>query len=249
MILLPANYWKVMAGLLGATLGFAVLFLAVPEIDIVVSSWFYNEETGQFAGRSAFFLALREIINGAFNIIVLSLLGLWVVALWRGPTRALVPAWYWGFPLAAILLGPGLLVNVLLKGHWGRARPDAVFAGDANFTLPFVMTDQCDVNCSFVSGEASSLSTLAMLIAVMIAPSLGAVARKRLLWGCGALAAYGCFIRVFMGRHFISDTIFAVLFCAIVIWCIWGAMAIGQRQDEMKLVPAKIKSKMLNWNR
>lgn len=231
MILNPANYWKVMAGLFVAILIFAALFFAFPELDLIVSGWFYDPISGQFAGRSAFFLGLREIINGTFNLLVIVLLVLWVFTFVRGAKSTLGPSWFWGFPLITILIGPGVLVNLILKAHWGRARPDAVFAGDAEFSLPFIMTDQCAANCSFVSGEASSLATLAMLIAILIGPHFS---RKRLIYfACGALAVYGCFIRIYMGRHFLSDTIFAVLFCAVVLWVFWGLFQMGQRHTQI----------------
>ena len=50
-----------------------------------------------------------------------------------------------------------LLVNALLKDHWGRARPNetTLFGGDGAFSGPFVIAGQCARNCSFVSGEGA----------------------------------------------------------------------------------------------
>lgn len=235
MLLHPDHYWKVMAGLLFITLGFAILFLAIPEIDLIVSGWFYNSDTNSFMGTSWLFLTLREIINFSFNLIVIALLVLWAIALVRGPVRCVVPAWYFAFPLATILIGPGLIVNTVLKGNWGRARPEHIleFGGDKTFSAPFLMVDECARNCSFVSGEASSLATLGMLIAVIFGAQLSGAMRVRVLSGCSALIVYGCFIRIFMGRHFLSDTIFAVLFCAIILWALWGLFRMGARSQTI----------------
>ena len=79
--------------------------------------------------------ALAEEAGGAImrNVVALGALALWLATLaLRGRTR--VPARLWGFVVALYVLGPGLIVNALLKSYWGRARPAAVFEGEARFT-------------------------------------------------------------------------------------------------------------------
>jgi lipid A 4'-phosphatase len=234
MFLHPANYWKVMAGLLFATLGFAMLFLTIPEIDLVVSGWFYTPETDQWAGQKWLWLSLREFVNTCFDLTVIALLVLWAWTLIKGSKSSKIPAWYWGFPLITILTGPGVIANLIFKANWGRARPETVqeFGGELTFSPPFVIEDQCAHNCSFVSGEASSLSTLAMLIAVLIIPHVKNHVRRNWTIFAASLLFWGCFSRIFMGRHFLSDTIFAVLFCAITLWVFWGVFGLGKRQNQ-----------------
>ena len=55
------------------------------------------------------------------------------------------------------MLGPGLLVNLTLKNHWGRPRPIEVaqFGGDKQFVAWWDPRGTCDGNCSFVSGDVS----------------------------------------------------------------------------------------------
>ena len=50
-----------------------------------------------------------------------------------------------------------IIVNVLLKGFWGRARPNDILelGGEENFSAWFQYSDACSTNCSFVSGDAS----------------------------------------------------------------------------------------------
>ena len=69
------------------------------------------------------------------------------------------------FVLAALALGPGLVVNAGFKDHWGRARPRDVtqFSGERTFTPALQPTDQCDRNCSFVAGHPSVAFWLAAL--------------------------------------------------------------------------------------
>ena len=68
----------------------------------------------------------------------------------------------------AFCFGPGLVVNGVLKAFWGRARPSQIleFGGAAQFTPPVQIADQCARNCSFVSGEASGVTMLAIAIGV-----------------------------------------------------------------------------------
>ena len=44
------------------------------------------------------------------------------------------------------------------KDTWGRARPINIqeFGGDKIYTQPFIKSDQCEKNCSWISGESSA---------------------------------------------------------------------------------------------
>jgi lipid A 4'-phosphatase len=59
------------------------------------------------------------------------------------------------FLIATLALGPGLLVNVLLKEYWGRPRPIDVteFGGQQQFVPWWSTKGECQSNCSFVSGD------------------------------------------------------------------------------------------------
>jgi len=110
-------------------------------------------------------------------------------------------------------LGSWLLVNVLLKEHWGRARPrevvELVATAQHHFSLALVPADQCLHNCSFTSGHAASG------FVIMAVGLMGSVATRRrwLAIGlvAGALASAG---RIVQGAHFLSDTLFA----GVAIW-------------------------------
>jgi lipid A 4'-phosphatase len=127
----------------------------------------------------------------------------------RIPTKPVV------FLVLTLALGPGLLVNGLLKEFWARPRPGEVveFGG----TLPFVAwwdpRGGCTSNCSFVSGETSGA-------AWTVAPALLVPGPLRIV----ALAAAGIFtlvvgaLRLAAGGHFLSDVLFAVVVTLAVIW-------------------------------
>ena len=50
-----------------------------------------------------------------------------------------------------------IFVNLILKNFWGRARPNDVVEldGKESFSPWFEITNACETNCSFVSGDAS----------------------------------------------------------------------------------------------
>jgi lipid A 4'-phosphatase len=109
------------------------------------------------------------------------------------------------FLLATLAVGPGLVVNAVFKDHWGRARPRDVaeYGGTREFTPAFVVSDECDANCSFVSGHASIPFAFA---------ALGLVWRRRRRLIYGGAAVFGGLVglgRIAQGAHFLSDVIFS----------------------------------------
>ena len=130
--------------------------------------------------------------------------------MWRFDRNALI------FLVAALAIGPGILVNTVLKDHWGRARPFQIeaFGGTRQFTPAPVPADQCARNCSFVSGHAAlgfSLVAFAFLLPA---------GRPRNIVMAGALA-FGALIglgRIAAGHHFLSDVVDAGLVVVATTW-------------------------------
>jgi len=123
------------------------------------------------------------------------------------------------FLIVTLALGPGLVVNVLLKNHWSRPRPAAVveFGGSERFVPWWDPRGHCPKNCSFVSGETSSAFWT-------LAPAALAPASWRFLAYASAVAfgvGMGA-MRVAMGAHFLTDVVFAGLFTFIIIVLAYG---------------------------
>ena len=138
------------------------------------------------------------------------------------------------FLIISLALGPGLLVNVLLKEGWARPRPGNViqFGGEHAFMPWWDPRGACDSNCSFVSGEVSSATW-------MTAPAILAPPPWRYV-ALGAAGLYGvafASIRMLAGGHFLSDVIFAAVFTSLVIWTVHGFLFRwrGTRMDERAL--------------
>lgn len=185
------------------------LFLFAPGIDLWMSGLFYEPGRGFVLAHWAPALIVSGLIPwiawGIAALLALAALWLYLVErpLWRFERKALI------FVVAAVTLGPGLLVNTILKDHWGRARPAQIarFGGLHHFTPAPLPAAQCPSNCSFASGHAAlgfGLVAFAFLLPA------GAPRRRATL----AALAFGAFIgldRIAEGRHFLSDVVFAGL--------------------------------------
>ena len=120
--------------------------------------------------------------------------------------------------LLALALGPGLVVNVVFKDHWGRARPAqiAAFGGTQRFTPPFVPSDQCATNCSFPAGDPA-------MGFVLVAAAFLARPRRRRAAAAGALglgAVLGI-VRMAQGGHFFSDVLASGFLVFATSWALY----------------------------
>jgi lipid A 4'-phosphatase len=208
----------------GALIAAALIFLLAPGIDLAASRLFYDPAAGFFLAEwpplRAVERAIPLITWGIGGIVVLG--ALWLIArgrpLWRLDARALV------FIALATALGPGLLTNTVLKDHWGRARPAQIeaFGGAKAFSRAPLIADQCDRNCSFVSGHAALGFSL-----VGFAFLLPAGPRRR-GWiaaaiGFGALVGLG---RIAAGRHFLSDIVYAGFLVTATTWLLYQGIVV-----------------------
>ena len=177
-------------------------FWRLPEIDLWFSGLFWRAGEG-------FFLADLAPVR-------------WSYAIFRDIPYVLVPglawlfvaSWIWArrrerelrrgllFLFLVMAVGPGLLVNEVFKAESGRPRPSQVqeFEGTRDFVAAFEPSDQCDSNCSFVSGHAA-MGFFFLAFAWVLRD------RRWLYWGAliGLLVGLG---RVMQGAHFLSDVLF-----------------------------------------
>ena len=184
----------------------ALLFVLVPGIDLAFSGLFYEVGAGFTQNGALWERVLYESIDWIVGAAVVGSVCVLVVGLFRpGPIRrrGRVAA----LLLIVIALGPGLVVNGILKEHWGRARPRDVteFGGDRRFTPAFVISDQCERNCSFTAGHPSAGFALAAL-------GYAYVSRRRRWQVLAAATGFGLMVglaRVAAGGHFLSDVLFS----------------------------------------
>lgn len=207
----PALLWWILCGSLVSALlptlwtsldlRAAALFIG-PEAHPGVASWWWVE-------------LINLYVPAVFRtVVLLALLG-WLWASVRPSGKR------WRLPLAFMVLagalGPGLLVNSGFKDNWQRARPYQVepFGGTQQFTRAAVMTDQCNNNCSFVSGHVACGFFLASLMLVH--------RRRRAAWGVtGVVSGLTIgFARMADGAHWLSDVLWASPITLLCSWIVW----------------------------
>jgi lipid A 4'-phosphatase len=118
-------------------------------------------------------------------------------------------------------MGPGVIVNGLLKRQWGRARPFMTqdFGGNAQFSTAWQVADQCARNCSFVSGEAAGATALAISICMILRANRHLMPPLVYQMGVGAallLPLVTAWQRMAAGRHYLSDVVISVLLVALL---------------------------------
>ncbi len=193
------------------TLACLAMFAAAPELDLVVAGHFF--EAGRFIGRGSTDELLRRIYYDAPYALLVLLLGAYAARRFgharRGPTgRSVI------YLLATLALGPGLLVNGVLKEVSHRPRPvqTAEFSGPWRFRPYETFDGQCRRNCSFVSGEVST-SAWTLAPALLAPPALRPLAIAATLLFTIATA----WLRMEFGGHYLSDVALAALFTFLVV--------------------------------
>ncbi len=203
--------------LIAATFAVFALF---PWIDPAVSMLFWSGSRFP-VNNSVVIEFLRDALwNLTLLTFALAVAGTLRAAIRAQPVAGL-PVQYWAYFAATFAVGPGLVVNLLLKEFWGRARPyqTSIFGGQKQFTPPWDMTDQCLRNCSFVSGEVSGTTALAVVMVVVVWHLRDRLSRLTFALGMTAapvLVVLAALQRISAGRHFLSDAILAALFTVLV---------------------------------
>lgn len=181
------------------------LLISFPQIDLFVAGLFYDPQTEQFIYKNN---PVFKLIYWVFAVIHIPLLlGLIVAGLLIKYKKLNLRRYKKGavtFLLLALIIGPGLLVNTVLKDNSiGRARPVQVenFGGTKQFTPAFVYSGECKKNCSFVSGHAAMGFYFMILGWLFVSP--------RAFWAGCMVGVVLSFTRIIQGGHFFSDTVFA----------------------------------------
>jgi lipid A 4'-phosphatase len=218
----------------------AAIFLLFPGIDLWASALFYRPESRFFLGDWA---PVRGIYRGVpyiVEFVVIAVSTLCLVSLWRGRRFGGLDIRAAAFLLLSLALGPGLLVNAVLKDHWGRARPSQVteFAGSQHFTPALVPTNQCARNCSFPAGHPAMGFYLVSFAFLVRDPRRRRIAE-------GAVIAAGALIglaRMAQGGHFLSDVVFSGLLVYGTSWLLHRAIIV---HDALR--PLLQRRRLLAW--
>jgi lipid A 4'-phosphatase len=194
-------------------------FGLMPWLDLRIAALFYpvaDTNGNMFAWRlSPTLLVAHDIALKAGFVLLVPVVA---ALIWKSiaPRRSMfISARAAVFLLLTMLLGPGLLVNVALKDHWGRSRPIDVtqFGGTEHFVPWWDPRGNCPSNCSFVSGDVSTAAWAFAPAALVPSPW-----QPLAFAGAFALTVFMVIIRIMAGGHFPSDAIFAGVFTYLLIW-------------------------------
>ena len=145
------------------------------------------------------------LVMGALLII----LGSYVVSKWQVLRR---PALY---VLLVIALGPGLIVNIVFKDHWGRPRPVHIsqFGGEMTYIPPLQLGHTRDK--SFPCGHCS----VAYLFFSFY--FLSRKHKRLYLFLTLSLALLMALTRMLAGGHFLSDILWSGYLVFFVAWSLY----------------------------
>jgi lipid A 4'-phosphatase len=217
-----------------------LVFGFFPEVELRAAQHFHDVVD---AGGNVFawriyppLMMARDIGLWVSTAIIVPVLGALALKLLAPKCKMLVPGRAVIFLIATLALGPGLLVNVVLKDHWGRPRPIDVtqFGGSDHYVRWWDPRGNCPNNCSFVSGDVAGAFWTIAPAALMPAPYRALAYGAALLLGT-AMATF----RVMAGGHFVSDVVFAGVFTFLTIWL---AYALIYRWPRTRITDAAVES-------
>ncbi len=189
---------------------FTVLFILYPYLDINISKFFFVD--GSFISEKYTFIKdMRSILKILMILIpVFCLFFLILISLEKFKKSKIKYNLRFRMALLGFVIGPiigcGLIANLYFKDTWGRARPAYIieFGGEKNYSQPFIKSDQCYKNCSWISGETSGAFSLMFGSLIL---------RNHIFILCNyILGLLVFFCRLSMGGHFFSDNIYAYFF-------------------------------------
>jgi lipid A 4'-phosphatase len=186
----------------------AAIFVLFPDLDLQIAGYFYDNELGFQHKHNVlvqFLFHSIPVLTKVFALICF-LYMTYIYIKYRNP-KLILTSWAFFLFLSAII-GPGLTVNTVLKENFGRARPKHVqeFNGNKEFTPAFVITDQCQRNCSFSSGHAAMGFYFTAIAYIVSHLYFSRVYMLGIIFGSVVGLS-----RIIMGGHFASDVVISAL--------------------------------------
>lgn len=194
------------------------LFMVVavsPMLDLAISRFFYRNGIF-YLSEWGFFPYLRFGIP-EFLVVVAAVIGLvWIYNKISGKDCLHISTRVMLLTTGTMLLVPIGIVNGIFKTFWGRARPKDIleFGGDKLFSPPLVISNQCDWDCSFMSGH-TAISFWVLSLALLTRHKY----RPAAILAAVVFGVVSGIARIAQGNHFFSDVFFAaVVTSSIILW-------------------------------
>ncbi|OOZ42492.1 phosphatase PAP2 family protein [Solemya elarraichensis gill symbiont] len=183
------------------------------DLDIVVSSLFV--ENGEWIGKKS--LIAIFFYKSIPILMTTSLVGSIAAIGWFWFKKQSRYRNYAIYFLMVLLIGPGLIANLILKDNWGRPRPVQTLelTGDKHYVPPLMFNGETSGKAkSFPSGHASAAFSM-FAFWFMAAPGRR---NKRIFWGVITYGALVGLSRMAQGGHYLSDVIWAGLVVYATAW-------------------------------
>jgi lipid A 4'-phosphatase len=187
----------------------SVLLVAFSGVDIRISRLFFDN--GFYLEHQGWTRLLHDAVRYFIFVSIVSVAGIYVLNRLSKRSLCAIDGRKVVYLLLVLVLGAGFIVNTGLKDSFGRARPRDIeeFGGAQAFTPAFVISSECDRNCSFSAGDsAGAFFSLAFILAA---------GRKRGI--STAAVGFGILVsasRIAVGAHFFSDTVVSFFVMLIV---------------------------------
>ena len=202
----------------------AVLFIIFPQLDIGFSQIFFADSEFFLSGNF-FVYWVNKSVYYLVMLITMLLVVLFLYGLIRNNASLRKKSIYL---LVVLILGPGLIVNLVFKNNFGRVRPKNIieFGGDSYFSPAFYISDQCKSNCSFTCGDASVGFYIYAFCYVF--PQN----RKWFFLLASIITLLFSFVRIVLGAHFLSDVIFSGYITIFTIHIMYGIFGFNQLKEK-----------------
>jgi len=200
------------------TLILSIIFVIYPEVDIEFSKLFFSENNQKFYFVNSYFL--KFISNIAYFLAFLLLMYNSILIL-----KNFIKTKVFNFKiyksqiivLLVFFIGSVIIVQIYSKHYFGRARPVKVkeFNGNLTFSPAFKVSNQCKLNCSFVSFHTS----IGLLFLIHSFVQVGKKRKIMIIASCLLIMLLGL-TRIVQGKHFLSDVVISACFMVITYYLV-----------------------------
>lgn len=179
-----------------------------PHIDLWFSDLFFDHNSLSWKDRTRIMVFFRSFFPPLIIISLIFITSIGVINFFSKKNILKIRIKNIIYLLITLFIGPGLIIESILKVYSGRIRPKAIieFGGDDIFTPALIFSDQCLRNCSFTSGHAAIAFWLTAYAFIFRAPYNKFI----FIFGFMSGIFMGLF-RIMEGAHFISDVLFSGL--------------------------------------
>lgn len=176
-----------------------IFFYFSPAIDIAISKLSYNYSTLKFYGEDK---AFCSFIYKLVNYLVIAIIFYSIFHFKKNKLYSLMI-------IISLAIGPGLLINTILKEHWGRPRPYQVLRDGQQFSPIYDANFNKNYNNSMPSGHSS--------IGYFMGVPFILQQRRKLGYTIGIMSGFLVgIVRILQGGHYLSDVISAGIFVFLV---------------------------------